>query len=82
VLPENDLNVREMPINPEEAQNEYSPVCRKSNQKNGGLKSTVRAVREGNSFVPAQWLRGPATPRKRHPLILPYRFGLIRDVAA
>jgi hypothetical protein len=28
------------------------------------------------------WSRGPATPRKRHSLILPYRFELIRDVAA
>ena len=25
-----------------------------------------------------EWLRGPATPRKRHPLIFPYRFELIR----
>jgi hypothetical protein len=28
------------------------------------------------------WLRGPATPRKRHSLILPYRFELIHEVAA
>jgi hypothetical protein len=27
-------------------------------------------------------LQGPATPRNRHSLILPYRFELIRDVAA
>jgi hypothetical protein len=29
-----------------------------------------------------EWLRGPATPRKRHSLILPYRFELIRSLAA
>jgi hypothetical protein len=28
------------------------------------------------------WLQGTATPRNRHSLILPYRFELIRDVAA
>ena len=28
------------------------------------------------------WLRGPATPRKRHSLILPYRFELTSEVAA
>jgi hypothetical protein len=38
------------------------------------------------SWIPAlsitKWLRGPATPRKRHSLILPYRFELIRKAAA
>jgi len=29
-----------------------------------------------------KWLRGPATPRSRHLLILPYRFELIPEMAA
>jgi hypothetical protein len=33
-------------------------------------------------FCSSNWLRGPATPRKRHSLILPYRFELTRGVAA
>jgi hypothetical protein len=42
--------------------------------------------KKGRAPVPGlqilNWLRGPATPRKRHSLILPYRFELIREVAA
>jgi hypothetical protein len=44
------------------------------------------ARKSPESWVPAlnfaNWLRGPATLRKRHSLILPYRFELIRGVAA
>ena len=33
-------------------------------------------------FYVLNWLRGPATPQRRHALILPYRFELTRAVAA
>jgi len=52
-------------------------------QKN---RPPVVARTRPESWFPAlsitNWLRGPATPRKRHSLILPYRFELIRKAAA
>jgi hypothetical protein len=48
-----------------------------------GLSGYDCARKRPEFWIPAswskRWLRGPATPRKRHSLILPYRFELIRE---
>jgi hypothetical protein len=52
--------------------------------RNDAGKIVMECVIETKAFsvYALGWLRGPATPRNRHSLILPYRFELIRDVAA
>jgi hypothetical protein len=44
--------------------------------EDGWLKDTAGNAEE------KEWLRGPATPRRRQSLILPYRFELIWEGAA
>jgi hypothetical protein len=45
-------------------------------------KGLPNGASEAFTLCSLEWLRGPATPRKRHSLVLPYRFELNRDVAA
>jgi len=53
-----------------------------SDNRPSELKRRVALSEQPSVFELLEWLRGPATPRKRHSLILPYRFELTRDVAA